>query len=169
MVHSGLEAGASLEMGLGVPGQVSGALWGPVDSRGHRTRPYQRGPSLLEGVLQSGPRRGGGRRELGQQRCHVLGPQHHHISPDLAVAVLGGCSGPGSVPGAPAPPDPGPQATPSPSRPHGATGTWGVGGPDLGRPETASRSVPGPQEGVLCGDSGGWSAPRGPRPIPLSL
>lgn len=92
MVHSGLEAEASLEMGLGVPGQASGALWGPVASRGHRTGPYQRGPSLLEGVLWSGPCRGGGRRELGQQR-QVLGPQHHHISPDLAVAVLGGSPG----------------------------------------------------------------------------
>lgn len=68
--------------------------------------------------------------------------------------VLGGRSGPGSVPEAPAPPDPGPQATPSPSCPHGATGTRGVGGPDLGRPETASHSMPGPGGRVRWGQWG---------------
>ncbi|KAJ1067369.1 hypothetical protein K5549_010487 [Capra hircus] len=99
-------------------------------------------------ALERTPAGDGGRRDLGRQCSPVLGPQHHHASPNLAVAVLGGRSGPGSVPGAPAPSDPGPQATPSPSRPHWATGTRGVGGPDLGHPETASQAVPGPQEGV---------------------
>lgn len=113
----------------------------PQPSRGH--------------ALERTPAGDGGRRDLGRQCSPVLGPQHHHASPNLAVAVLGGHSGPGSVPGAPAPSDPGPQATPSPSRPHWATGTRGVGGPDLGHPETASQAVPRPQEGVSGGDSGG--------------